>query len=516
MMQQPGMAVGGMAGGVAVGGVVSGMGGPGYGAPGTVGPGGAALQRQGTSGLRRTGTAHRHIDSGMSVEGAGGVESRQRRRKREREEALVGFEYGPAISVSEANFEVAGMVFDLLDKDKSGLLDSTDFVNAGTVDREVFHRALRPIPRSGFDFHEFVRRCAKFCCGGVNADGSVLFPASKGPQTLTMQLVPVMKLLELAQQRMNEELHQFFDQWRLSLERSSGVAVATIYVAPENMVMMCRVYNRLDMSYGDGDGILSANDRCWSILQQNGFIQNAQQTALTFEQFREALVTRALDSVPFVLDRPGFTMDAAVGFVTQKLNEAVMALLGAPGTGLAANLTSCPSLAQAPQGLCPELDHPPLQAPQPLSTHAFNLQLDQDMLHDLTLLYKDLDEDESGSLEAEDFQNGAAMEELWMQIRNLDADGDGQISIDEFIRGFGAHALSRMAEFNLQEFMRDCTLRTFVTGKLDIDGNVVPDPAYPRRKSLSEVINERCRGMYQTIRPMVPLRHGVSTDARPL
>ena len=73
-----------------------------------------------------------------------------------------------------------------------------------------------------------------------------------------------------------------------------------------------------------------------------------------------------------------------------------------------------------------------------------------------------------------------------------------------------------MAEFNLQEFMRDCTLRTFVTGKLDIDGNVVPDPAYPRRKSLSEVINERCRGMYQTIRPMVPLRHGVSTDARPL
>ena len=98
----------------------------------------------------------------------------------------------------------------------------------------------------------------------------------------------------------------------------------------------------------------------------------------------------------------------------------------------------------------------------------------------------------------------------------LDADGDGQISIDEFIRGFGAHALSRMAEFNLQEFMRDCTLRTFVTGKLDIDGNVVPDPAYPRRKSLSEVINERCRGMYQTIRPMVPLRHGVSTDARPL
>jgi len=114
-----GMAVGGMAvGGMAVGGMaVGGMGGPGYGAPGTVGPGGAALQRQGTSGLRRTGTAHRHIDSGMSVEGAGGVESRQRRRKREREEALVGFEYGPAISVSEANFEVAGMVFDLLDKD---------------------------------------------------------------------------------------------------------------------------------------------------------------------------------------------------------------------------------------------------------------------------------------------------------------------------------------------------------------------------------------------------------------
>jgi hypothetical protein len=31
-------------------------------------------------------------------------------------------------------------VFDMLDKDKNGALDSTDFVNAGTVDREVFHR----------------------------------------------------------------------------------------------------------------------------------------------------------------------------------------------------------------------------------------------------------------------------------------------------------------------------------------------------------------------------------------
>jgi hypothetical protein len=65
--------------------------------------------------------------------------------------------------------------------------------------------------------------------------------------------------------------------------------VAVVQLAAENMVMLCRVYvtvclallhpfrirvdlslgvtgryNRLDVSYGDGDGILSANDQVFS------------------------------------------------------------------------------------------------------------------------------------------------------------------------------------------------------------------------------------------------------------
>jgi len=39
-------------------------------------------------------------------------------------------------------------------------------------------------------------------------NGMVLYPASKGPQTLTLQTIPIVKLLELAEQRMNEEMHQ--------------------------------------------------------------------------------------------------------------------------------------------------------------------------------------------------------------------------------------------------------------------------------------------------------------------
>lgn len=53
------------------------------------------------------------------------------------------------------------------------------------------------------------------------------------------------------------------------------------------------------------------------------------------------------------------------------------------------------------------------------------------------------------------------------------------------------------------------------SGNLDEDGNLLPNPdAYPNRKSLSEVINDRAREMYASIRPMVTLRHGISSDAR--
>jgi hypothetical protein len=232
--------------------------------------------------------------------------------------------------------------------------------------------------------------------------------------------------------------------------------------------MMCRIYNRLDTSYGDGDGILSAADGCWPILQQHGFV-TPSQTALTFDQFREAIVMRAIDHSPFVLDRASFTMDVAVPYVTQKLNEAIMNLLAAAGTGLASQITDCPAVVAVPQGMCPELDHPPFQAPQPLSTHALSLTLDETMLRDLTLLYKDLDEDDSGSLEAEDFTNGAAMEQLWEQLRTLDINGDGQISMDEFIRGFAVHSLQRAAEFPLDQFQHNCTLRAFLTGNSCLD-----------------------------------------------
>ena len=47
---------------------------------------------------------------------------------------------------------------------------------------------------------------------------------------------------------------------------------------------------------------------------------------------------------------------------------------------------------EMPAGTCAELDRPPRLAPQPLCTYALSLALDATMLHDLTLLYKDLDE----------------------------------------------------------------------------------------------------------------------------
>jgi hypothetical protein len=169
---------------------------------------------------------------------------------------------------------------------------------------------------------------------------------------------------------------------------------------------------------------------------------------------------------------------------------------------------------------CVELDRPPLLAPQPLCTYAFSLSLDVTMLQDLALLYKDLDEDDSGSLEAEDFECGAAMQDLWAQLASLDTDGDGQISMDEWIRGMGTHALSRSAEFSLADYQHSvespCTLRTFLTGTLDDDGVTMADPRHPNRVSLTEVINERTRELYRQIRVLVPLRHGVSSDAVPL
>ena len=101
-------------------------------------------------------------------------------------------------------------------------------------------------------------------------------------------------------------------------------------------------------------------------------------------------------------------------------------------------------------GLCPELDHEPRNAPLPLTTYALSITLDDTMLNDLTRLFKDLDEDNSGSLEAEDFDSGTAMQELWTHIAMLDENGDGQISMDEWVRGMGRAALSNKgAEFDI-------------------------------------------------------------------
>lgn len=275
-------------------------------------------------------------------------------------------------------------------------------------------------------------------------------------------------------------------------------------------------YNRLDVSYGDGDGILSANDQCWGLMQQNGFVQGAAQTSLTFDQFREGVLRKATEETPFCLDRASFTMDAAVVYVYQKLNEAVLSRLN----DIALKLSACPSIATVPQGACPELDRPPRLAPQPLVTHALSLALDDTMLADLTLLYKDLDEDDSGSLEAEDFLSGAAMQELWRHIAALDEDGDGQISMDEFIRGIGRNALQKTVEFDLGLFQHSpdspCTLKTFLTGERDRHGVVIRDERFACRVDLTSLINERTRELYSTIRSMVPLRHGISSDAVPL
>jgi hypothetical protein len=130
---------------------------------------------------RRTGGRHRELDNSMEMDGAGAAAG-SAARMRERQQMVAGFEYGPALTVSEDNVRLSSAVFDMLDKDKNGSLETTDFVMAGTIDREVFHRACRPVPRNGLDFHEFVRRCARFCCGCIEPNGIVRGPASHGPQ----------------------------------------------------------------------------------------------------------------------------------------------------------------------------------------------------------------------------------------------------------------------------------------------------------------------------------------------
>ena len=139
--------------------------------------------------MRRRGGvgAHRFIDHGMELDAGVGAANMRRQRQRERDEMVTGYEYGPALTVSDKNFDLASTVFEcvtlyhcarttvsssasccvavsMLDKDKNGRLESTDFVLAGSGDREAFHQACRPVPAAGIDFHEFLRRCARFCC----------------------------------------------------------------------------------------------------------------------------------------------------------------------------------------------------------------------------------------------------------------------------------------------------------------------------------------------------------------
>ena len=50
---------------------------------------------------------------------------------------------------------------------------------------------------------------------------------------------------------------------------------------------LVRIYNRLDRSFGDGDGVLSSEDtRAWTLLAQSGLVAPEQQT-LGFTGFKD-------------------------------------------------------------------------------------------------------------------------------------------------------------------------------------------------------------------------------------
>ena len=121
-------------------------------------------------------------------------------------------------------------------------------------------------------------------------------------------------------------------------------------------------------------------------------------------------------------------------------------------------------------------------------------------------------------LEAEDFEGGAAMQELWSHIAVLDEDGDGQVSMDEFTRGVGRHSLARSVEFDPRDFTNAAenkvTLSTFLYGVRDYEGNTIVDERYPTRIDLTSMINQRTLEVYSQFRCLVPLRHGQSSDAQ--
>ena len=54
--------------------------------------------------------------------------------------------------------------------------------------------------------------------------------------------------------------------------------------------MLMRIYNRLDQSHGDSDGVLSNDDPCWPILIQEGLVDSVSQTTLSFGQFKDKAV----------------------------------------------------------------------------------------------------------------------------------------------------------------------------------------------------------------------------------
>ena len=65
-----------------------------------------AMRRRGGVG------AHRFIDHGMELDAGVGAANMRRQRQRERDEMVTGYEYGPALTVSDKNFDLASTVFE--------------------------------------------------------------------------------------------------------------------------------------------------------------------------------------------------------------------------------------------------------------------------------------------------------------------------------------------------------------------------------------------------------------------
>jgi hypothetical protein len=346
----------------------------------------------------------------------------------------------------------------------------------------------------GIDRAEFLLRCARYVTNNVRypspgaggdherPGGAPVFPASRGPQTLNLQNCTISAVVSLMEARMNEELDTFLRTWKTCIELNSGHCMAKqVHLQDATVILLTRVYNALDKSFGDGDGILSRNDHSWKLLLEKQFVDGSGfSTTFTLQQFRFALVDVALRA-PFAFSQIAtfVSVNGAIQHLEAALDREVTRLLLDLAVTIQGNGGECPTLDVVSPGCCP-LDKKPAHAEVCPDGHpragrlpsiAHSIAFSTRLLVELEALFDELDTDHDRLLGAHDFAHNPLMMQLWEQLKVLDTDQDGNISLEEFKTGVGNRVLSAHSlHFEESEFAAGLTLGVFahtLGGRMD-------------------------------------------------